>query len=89
MTFSHLCNEVSFKKVTKFRRPLFMNRPKLSPVFTNIKNKSTLSRIWHWQSFIREWELLEDRSFNSLIIIYILSCLRALSLMVYVFLEHY
>lgn len=37
-----------------------MNMPKLSPLATMIKEKSTLSRIWHWQGFIRQWELLED-----------------------------
>ena len=34
--------------------------PKLSPLPTGLKKKSTLARIWHWQRFIRKWELLED-----------------------------
>ena len=37
-----------------------MNMPKLSPMPTMIKEKSTLRRIVHWQRFIRRWELLED-----------------------------
>ena len=37
-----------------------MNMPKLSPLPTKLKEKSTLARIWHWQRFIRQWELLED-----------------------------
>jgi len=37
-----------------------MDMPKLSPLAINIKQKKPLSRIWHWQGFVREWELLED-----------------------------
>jgi len=37
-----------------------MNMPKLSPLHSKIKDKSTLARIWHWQNFIRQWELIED-----------------------------
>ncbi|PHR56670.1 MAG: hypothetical protein COA44_07400 [Arcobacter sp.] len=41
-----------------------MNMPKLSPLPIQIKEKSTLARIWYWQGFIRQWELLEDWHFQ-------------------------
>lgn len=37
-----------------------IDMPKISPLAVNIKNKSALSKIWHWQRFVRKWELLED-----------------------------
>ena len=38
--------------------------PKISPLSTDIKDKHLLARIWHWQTFIRQWEIIEDWEFK-------------------------
>jgi len=41
-----------------------MQMPKLTPLPTQIKQKSALRRIYSWQGFIRKWELLENWEYD-------------------------
>ncbi len=41
-----------------------MHMPKLLPIPLDIKNKHPFIRIWYWRTFVRQWELLEDWSYE-------------------------
>jgi len=46
--------------IKKYGKFMIENMPKISPVYTELKDFTKEQRYKHWRSFKREWELLED-----------------------------